>query len=45
MGKIYDSLLSGSSGRTGRVVIANINGHEISRIRPRKRTKTPTEIQ
>ncbi len=45
MGKIYDSLLSGSSGRTGRVVIANINGHEISRIRPRKRTKTPTEKQ
>lgn len=45
MGKIYDSLLSGSSGRTGRIVIANVNGNEISRIRPRKRTKAPSQKQ
>ncbi len=43
MGKIYDSLLAGSSGRTGRIVVANVNGHEISRIRPKKRTKAPSE--
>ena len=45
MGKIYDSLLAGSSGRTGRIVVANVNGHEISRIRPKKRTKAPSEKQ
>lgn len=45
MGKIYDSLLAGSSGRTGRIVVGNVNGHEISRIRPKKRTKAPSEKQ
>ncbi|MFV0163769.1 DUF6266 family protein [Empedobacter falsenii] len=45
MGKIYDSLLAGSSGRTGRIVVANVSGNEISRIRPKKRTKAPSENQ
>jgi len=29
MGKLNDSLLSGSSGQTGRLVVANIAGTEI----------------
>jgi len=45
MGKLYDSLLSGTSGRTGRIVVANVSGNEISRIRPRKRTSQPTAKQ
>ena len=45
MGKIYDSLLSGTSGRTGRIVVANMFGHEFSKIRPRKRTSPPTAKQ
>ena len=36
MGKLNDSLLSGSSGRTGRLVVANVAGTEILRVRPRK---------
>ena len=39
MGKLIDSLLSGSSGTIGRIVIANVSGNEILRARPRKRTK------
>lgn len=42
MGKLYDSLLSGTSGRTGRIVVANVYGNEITRIRPRKRTSAPS---
>lgn len=42
MGKLYDSLLSGTSGRTGRIVVANVYGHEFTKIRPRKRTSPPT---
>lgn len=42
MGKLYDSLLSGTSGRTGRIVVANVFGNEITRIRPKKRTSKPT---
>lgn len=38
MGKITDSLLSGSSGRTCRLVVANVSGTEILRARPRKRS-------
>jgi len=45
MGKLNDSLLSGTSGRTGRIVIANVYGNEISRIRPKKRTSKPTAKQ
>ena len=45
MGKMYDSLLSGTSGRTGRIVVANVFGNEITRIRPRKRTSQPTANQ
>ena len=45
MGKLYDSLLSGTSGRTGRIVVANVYGNEISRIRPKKRTSKPTAKQ
>ncbi|MDK7675613.1 DUF6266 family protein [Weeksella virosa] len=45
MGKINDSLLSGTSGRTGRIVVANVFGNEISKIRPRKRTKKPSQKQ
>ncbi len=45
MGKLYDSLLSGSSGRTGRIVVANVYGNEISRIRPKKRSGQPTAKQ
>ena len=45
MGKLSDSLLSGSSGRTGRVVVANVAGTEILRVRPRKRTQPPTPKQ
>jgi len=45
MGKLYDSLLSGTSGRTGRIVVANVFGNEITRIRPKKRTSPPTAKQ
>ncbi len=45
MGKLYDSLLSGTSGRTGRIVVANVYGHEFTKIRPRKRTSPPTPKQ
>ena len=38
MGKLVDSLLSGSSGTIGRLVVANVSGTEILRARPRKRT-------
>lgn len=39
MGKVIDSIISGTSGRTGRIVIANVNGYEISRIRPKNQPK------
>ncbi len=45
MGKLYDSLLSGTSGRTGRIVVANVFGNEITRVRPRKRTSPPSAKQ
>jgi len=45
MGKVRDSIISGTSGRTGRVVIANVNGYEISRIRPKKTSKPPSPKQ
>lgn len=45
MGKLYDSLLSGTSGRTGRIVVANVFGNEITRIRPKKRSTPPTGKQ
>lgn len=45
MGKLNDSLLSGSSGRTGRLVVANVAGTEILRVRPRKRTTPPAPKQ
>ena len=45
MGKLSDSLLSGSNGRTGRLVVANVAGTEILRVRPRKRTAPPTNKQ
>lgn len=45
MGKLYDSLLSGTSGRTGRIVVANVYGNEYTKIRPRKRTSPPTAKQ
>lgn len=45
MGKLYDSLLSGSSGRIGRLVVANVDGTEILRKRPRKRTSQPSAKQ
>lgn len=45
MGKINDSIISGTSGRTGRIVVANVNGYEISRIRPKKSSKPPTPKQ
>ncbi|KEY18792.1 DUF6266 family protein [Kaistella antarctica] len=45
MGKLIDSLLSGSSGTVGRLVVANVSGNEILRARPRKRTKAATAKQ
>lgn len=45
MGRLYDSLLSGSSGKVGRVVVANLNGTEVLRKRPRRRTSEPTPKQ
>ena len=45
MGRITDSIISGTTGRTGRIVVANINGIEISRIRPKKTTKPPSAKQ
>ncbi|WP_177766263.1 DUF6266 family protein [Flavobacterium sp. I3-2] len=45
MGKITDSIISGSTGRIGRVVVANVNGQEILRMRPQKSTKPPTAKQ
>lgn len=45
MGKLSDSLLSGSYGRTGRLVVANVAGTEILRVRPQKRTSPPSAKQ
>ena len=45
MGKVTDSILGGTRGRTGRVVIANVFGTEISRIRPKKSDKPATPKQ
>lgn len=45
MGKLIDSLLSGSSGRVGRVVVANMFGNEILKHRPRRRQTAPTPKQ
>ena len=45
MGKVYDSIISGTSGRTGRIVVANVNGYEISRIRPKKSSKPSSPKQ
>jgi len=45
MGKMYDSLLAGTSGRTGRVVVANVHGSEISKVRPRGRSRVPSPKQ
>ena len=45
MGKLNDSLLSGSSGRTGRLVVANVSGTEILRVRPRKSSTKPSAKQ
>jgi hypothetical protein len=45
MAKLIDSLLSGSSGKVGRVVVSNLYGTEILRKRPRKRTSEPTPKQ
>jgi len=39
MAKLDDSLLSGSRGRTGRLVVANVNGIEILKVRPKKNSK------
>ena len=38
MGRLLNSLLSGSSGTVGRLVVANVFGNEILRVRPQKRT-------
>ncbi|MGJ7033236.1 DUF6266 family protein [Niabella hirudinis] len=40
MGRVTNSILSGTSGRTGRIIIANVHGVEISRIRPVKRSSS-----
>ncbi|QOW10576.1 hypothetical protein Q73A0000_09420 [Kaistella flava (ex Peng et al. 2021)] len=45
MGKLIDSLLLGSSGRIGRLVVVNIPGNEILRSRPRKKLKEFTARQ
>lgn len=45
MGKLNDSLLSGSTGRTGRLVVANVGGVEVLRVRPKKSTKPPSTKQ
>ena len=45
MGKLLDSLLSGSTGTIGRLVVANVYGTEILRARPRKKTAAPSAKQ
>ncbi|MBD8080912.1 DUF6266 family protein [Chryseobacterium caseinilyticum] len=45
MAKLDDSLLSGSRGRTGRLVVANVNGIEVLKVRPRKSTKAVSAKQ
>lgn len=45
MGKLRDSLISGSSGRIGRIIVSNVFGTEIIKIRPKKSTKMPTAKQ
>lgn len=45
MGKLYNSILSGSSGKIGKVVVANVSGTEVLKMRPRKRTATPSTKQ
>lgn len=45
MAKLTDSILSGASGRIGRVVVANLFGTEILKVRPKKSSKPATTIQ
>ena len=45
MSKLTDSLLSGSRGRIGRLVVANVYGTEILKSRPRKRSGAPSPKQ
>lgn len=45
MAKLDDSLLSGSRGRTGRLVVANVNGVEVLKVRPKKSNKTVSPKQ
>ena len=45
MSKLTDSLLSGSSGSIGRLVVANVYGTEILKSRPRKRSSAPSPKQ
>lgn len=45
MGKVTDSLLSGTRGRTGRIVVTNTKGVEISRMRPRRSSRQATPKQ
>ena len=45
MGKVYNSLLSGTSGLTGKIVVVNMNGVEISRSRPRRNPNNFTKKQ
>lgn len=45
MGKIIDSLLSGTKGRTGNVVVVHNNGFEYTRSRPiRRKMYTPKQL-
>ena len=45
MGKLIDSLLAGSSGRVGRVVVANMFGNDILKHRPRRKQSAPSAKQ
>lgn len=45
MGKITDSILSGTRGRTGRIVVTYVNGVEISRMRPRRNDRKASPKQ
>jgi len=45
MAIVTNSLLGGTKGRTGRIVIANVNGVDISRSQPKPKTADTSEKQ
>lgn len=45
MARVYDSILAGTLGRVGRLVVVNRQGMEYIRLQPRRRTAPPSPKQ